>query len=57
MAMAAVLERIKRVAITVHEFRSTFRDWASEQTSFPNEVCEIELAHVVKNTANGHVPN
>ena len=32
---------------TVHGFRSTFRDWAAEQTSYPNELCEIALAHAV----------
>ena len=29
--------------ITVHGFRSTFRDWASETTAFPHEVCEQAL--------------
>lgn len=32
---------------TVHGFRSTFRDWAAEQTSFPGEVAEAALAHTV----------
>ena len=31
--------------VTVHGFRSTFRDWAAEQTSFPARVCELCLAH------------
>lgn len=30
---------------TMHGFRSTFRDWAAEQTNFPREVCETALAH------------
>jgi integrase len=34
--------------LTVHGFRSTFRDWAAECTAFPNEVCEAALAHAVK---------
>ena len=51
MAMAGVLKRMGRDAITVHGFRSTFRDWASEQTSFPHEVCEMALAHVIGNKA------
>ena len=34
--------------ITVHGFRSSFRDWASERTNFPREVCEQVLAHAVK---------
>jgi len=37
--------------ITVHGFRSTFRDWASEETNFPHEVCEMALAHVIGNKA------
>lgn len=32
---------------TTHGFRSTFRDWAAEQTSYPGEVAEAALAHVV----------
>lgn len=47
MAMAAVLDRMGRSDITVHGFRSTFRDWASERTSFPNEVVEMALAHTI----------
>jgi integrase len=35
------------VGIAVHGFRSTFRDWAAERTAFPNEVCEMALAHTV----------
>ena len=34
--------------VTVHGFRSTFRDWAADRTSFANEVCEAALAHAVK---------
>ena len=34
--------------LTVHGFRSSFRDWASEQTNFPNAVCEAALAHTIK---------
>jgi integrase len=33
--------------VTVHGFRSTFRDWAAERTNFPSEVAEAALAHVV----------
>jgi len=32
---------------TVHGFRSTFRDWAAERTSFPRELAEAALAHVL----------
>jgi integrase len=47
MAMAAVLKRMGRADLTVHGFRSTFRDWAAERTNFPNEVVEMALAHIV----------
>jgi integrase len=36
-------------SITIHGFRSSFRDWAAEQTSFEREVCEAALAHAVGN--------
>jgi integrase len=36
-----------RTDITVHGFRSTFRDWAAERTSYPNHVVEMALAHAV----------
>ena len=47
MAMAALLERMNRANVTVHGFRSTFRDWAAERTSYPNHVVEMALAHAV----------
>jgi integrase len=47
MAMSALLERMGREDITVHGFRSTFRDWAGDCTNFPNHVVEMALAHVV----------
>jgi integrase len=49
MAMASVLARMQHTGITVHGFRSTFRDWAAERTSYPNHVVEMALAHVVGN--------
>jgi integrase len=49
MALEMVLRRMRRADITVHGFRSTFRDWASERTGFPHEVCEMALAHVISN--------
>lgn len=49
MAMASVLNRVGRSDITVHGFRSTFRDWAAEQTGYPNHVVEMALAHVIGN--------
>lgn len=49
MSLTAVLKRMNRKDITVHGFRSTFRDWASETTSYPNEVVEMALAHAIGN--------
>jgi integrase len=49
MAMAMLLRRMGRDDLTVHGFRSTFRDWAAEETSFPNMVAEMALAHTVGN--------
>jgi len=47
-AMLHVLSRLGcRTDITVHGFRSTFKDWASECTSYPGEVSEAALAHAV----------
>ena len=47
MAMHILLRRMGRGGLTVHGFRSTFRDWAAEQTDFPSEVVEMALAHAV----------
>lgn len=47
MAFAMLLRRLGREDITVHGFRSTFRDWAAEQTNTPREIAEAALAHVV----------
>ena len=47
MAMLKLLQRMGRDDLTVHGFRSTFRDWAAEKTSFPNEVIEMALAHAI----------
>ncbi|MDE3016690.1 MAG: integrase arm-type DNA-binding domain-containing protein [Pseudomonadota bacterium] len=45
MGLISLLRRMKRTDITVHGFRSCFRDWAAEQTNFPREVAESALAH------------
>jgi integrase len=47
MGMEMLLRRMGRDSITVHGFRSSFRDWAAECTSTPNHVAEMALAHVV----------
>jgi integrase len=48
MALNRVLRRMK-AEVTVHGFRSAFRDWAGERTHFPREVAEAALAHLVGN--------
>lgn len=48
MAFLMLLRRMERADITVHGFRSTFRDWVSEATTYPREVAEMALAHVNK---------
>jgi integrase len=50
MAMAMLLRRMD-VDVTVHGFRSTFRDWAAECTGYAHEVCEMALAHAIGNKA------
>ena len=47
MAMAELLDGLWP-GVTVHGMRSTFRDWASEHTNFPREVCEMALAHAIE---------
>ena len=51
VTLTAVLRRMKRFDITVHGFRSTFRDWAGETTAHPREVIEAALAHRLKDRA------
>jgi integrase len=46
MAMSMLLRRMN-VDVTVHGFRSSFRDWAAECTNHPHEVAEMALAHTV----------
>jgi integrase len=46
-AMWELLRRMGRDNVTLHGFRSSFRDWAAEQTNFPREVAEMALAHKI----------
>ena len=50
MAMTMLLRRMK-ADVTVHGFRSTFRDWSAECTGYAHEVCEMALAHTIGNKA------
>jgi integrase len=45
VTMQKVLTRLGVEDATVHGFRSSFRDWAGHETSFPREICEQALAH------------
>jgi integrase len=47
MALAQLLKRMGRFSITVHGFRSAFRDWAGDKTQFDREEVEMALAHTV----------
>ena len=47
MSMLMLLRRMNIDGVTVHGFRSTFRDWASEEANAPREVAEMSLAHQV----------
>jgi integrase len=47
MSMAELLKRMGRNTITVHGFRSCFRDWAAERTNYANHVVEMALAHAI----------
>lgn len=48
MAMAMLLRRMN-IDVTVHGFRSGFRDWAAECTACEHEVAEMALAHTIEN--------
>ena len=47
MAMLMLLRRMKVEEVTVHGFRSTFRDWASEVANAPRELAEMSLSHKI----------
>jgi len=46
--MAMLLKRMGRFDITVHGFRSTFRQWCAEATNTPREIAEAALAHTLR---------
>jgi integrase len=49
MAMTQLMRRLGHGDVTVHGFRSSFRDWAEERGGMPREVAELSLAHEVGN--------
>lgn len=48
MAMAMLLRRMERGDLTVHGFRSTFRDWVGEATANLSDIAEAALAHTLR---------
>jgi len=53
MAMLELLKRMGQIDITVHGFRSSFRDWVAEETNHPSDVAEMALAHTVESKVIG----
>lgn len=51
MAMSKMLKLLGYGGFTVHGFRSSFRDWTGDRTSFPREIAEAALAHLVGDEA------
>ena len=49
MALLSLLRRMGRTDLTSHGFRSSFRDWAAERTTYPNHIVEMALAHTIGN--------
>jgi integrase len=50
-ALEKVLRRMNCEGVTVHGFRSTFRDWAGNRTHYPREIAEHALAHAIGDKA------
>jgi integrase len=51
MALAMLLRRTGVQDVTVHGFRSSFRDWAGDKTTFAREIAEAALAHIIGDKA------
>lgn len=51
MTLTSILRRMGHTDITVHGFRSSFRDWAGDTTHFPKEIIGNALAHQLKDKA------
>ena len=49
--MSSVLKRLDRTDITVHGFRSTFRDYVAEKTNTPGRIAEAALAHKLRDAS------
>ena len=46
-ALSDMMKRMERVDVTVHGFRSSFRDWAADETNYPRDVAERALSHKI----------
>lgn len=51
MALEMMLRRLRVERVTVHGFRSTFRDWCGDRTNYPRELAEHALAHAIGDKA------
>jgi integrase len=51
MALEMMLRRMKIEDVTVHGFRSSFRDWCGNETNVPREIAEAALAHIIGDKA------
>jgi integrase len=49
--MSVTLRRMEAGTVTVHGFRSSFRDWAGNETSYPRDLIETTLAHAIGDKA------
>ena len=49
MSLLMLLRRMKVEDATVHGFRSCFRDWISDHTTYPRDLAEAALAHTIEN--------
>ena len=49
VSLAKTIRRHTELQATTHGFRSTFRDWAGDCTSFPRDIVEMALAHAIGN--------
>ena len=53
MALAMTLRRMDRGDLTVHGFRSSFRDWCAEATNYDRDTAEAALAHTLRDKVEG----
>jgi len=49
LRVSCLWDQMNRRDITVHGFRSTFKDWCHEETNFPSEVIKMAMGHAIDN--------